>query len=158
MKNYYKNVYIEKTPNADTRFIEVLDKDLVYKDTLNHIKGVQKVMEEFGKAIYLQSTNHDYSKIGTYYDGFFEAISSGKKGKDFFELDWWKIHRKERHHLNDWCPDDVDLIDVIEMLCDCVSAGMARSGSVFPVKLSNDILQKAVLNTVEMLKDKVKVK
>ena len=56
----------------------------------------------------------------------------------------------ERHHLNEHCPDDVNLIDVIEMICDCVCAGMARSGSVYPVTISSEILQKAVENTVNM--------
>jgi hypothetical protein len=44
----------------------------------------------------------------------------------------------------------VNLIDVLEMICDCVCAGMARSGNVYPVNISSEILQKAVKNTVEM--------
>lgn len=41
--------------------------------------------------------------------------------------------------------------DVLEMLFDCVSAGMTRSGSVYPIEISNEILQKAVSNTVDYL-------
>lgn len=49
------------------------------------------------------------------------------------------------------------MFDVIEMLCDCVAAGMARSGNVYDVEISSDVLQKAVKNTVDMLKNEIEV-
>ena len=55
------------------------------------------------------------------------------------------------------CPSDVNLIDVIEMLIDCVCAGKARTGVVYPINISSEILQKAVKNTVEVLKENVVV-
>jgi hypothetical protein len=63
----------------------------------------------------------------------------------------------ERHHLDDRVPDDVNLLDVIEMVVDCVVAGMARTGEVYPIELSNDILQKALKNTKELLIKHTKV-
>ncbi len=63
----------------------------------------------------------------------------------------------ERHHLDDRVPDDVNLLDVIEMVVDCVVAGMARTGEVYPIELSNDILQKALNNTKELLIKHTKV-
>lgn len=51
------------------------------------------------------------------------------------------------------CPDDVNLVDVMEMVCDCVCAGLARSGSVRPVEIPSDILQKAVANTAKLVED-----
>ena len=147
-------IYIKKTPNADTRSLKVLDKKLIYKDTINHIYGVQAVMREVAKEIQKQSNNHDWTKI-KYFDSFFKDISSGKTGEEFYKLDWWQIHKTERHHLNARVPEDVNLIDVIEMLCDCVAAGMARTGNVYPINLSNEILQNAVKNTVDMLKDNI---
>lgn len=73
--------------------------------------------------------------------------------------EWAKLHYEEleRHHLRRYCPEDVTLIDVIEMLCDCVAAGMARSGEVYDVDISADVLLKATKNTVEMLKNSVTV-
>ena len=57
--------------------------------------------------------------------------------------------------MNEHCPEDVNLIDVIEMICDCVCAGMARSGKFREFKLSDEILQKAVSNTVKMCLESV---
>ena len=147
-------VYVIKTPNADTRSLKTLDYDLVLKDTKNHIYGVENVMNEFANTIKRRALNHDWTKL-KYFDMFYKDISSGKTGEEFFKLDWWQIHKTERHHLNARVPKDVNLIDVIEMLCDCVAAGMARTGTVYPINLSNEILQNAVKNTVEMLKDNV---
>ena len=51
----------------------------------------------------------------------------------------------------------MNLIDVLEMIADCVLAGMARSGSVYPLNLPTEVLVKAFENTVQLLKENVKV-
>jgi hypothetical protein len=43
--------------------------------------------------------------------------------------------------------EDTDLLDLIERIADCTCAGMARTGSVFPIKLTEEQLQKIVQNT-----------
>jgi hypothetical protein len=67
--------------------------------------------------------------------------------------------REERHHINvpEGVRDDINLVDVIEYIVDCVMAGMARSGSVYDLELSDDTLKKAFKNTVELLKKNVEV-
>ena len=55
------------------------------------------------------------------------------------------------------CPEDVDLLDVLEMIVDCVCAGMARSGEVRSLEIDSDILNKAVQNTVELIKREIEV-
>jgi hypothetical protein len=64
-----------------------------------------------------------------------------------------------RHHLTkkDGIPDDVNLIDVLDFISDCVVAGMARSGKVYPLELPSELLQRAFDNTVSLLKAEVKV-
>jgi hypothetical protein len=64
-----------------------------------------------------------------------------------------------RHHLDkaDGVPTDVNLIDVLEHIADCVMAGMARSGSVYELKLPDEVLQRAFANTVNLLKSLVGV-
>ncbi|HUD75085.1 MAG TPA: hypothetical protein VMQ76_08430 [Terracidiphilus sp.] len=52
---------------------------------------------------------------------------------------------------------DVNLIDVLDMICDCVMAGMARSGSVYPLNIKPEVLMTAFQNTVELLKANVTV-
>jgi hypothetical protein len=54
-------------------------------------------------------------------------------------------------------PSDVNLVDVIEHIVDCVMAGMARSGSVYQLSLPSDLLQAAFRNTVEQLSVAVEV-
>ena len=51
----------------------------------------------------------------------------------------------------------MNLFDVIEMICDCVAAGMARTGDVYEVTIPNEVLQKAVLNTVGILKNQIEL-
>jgi hypothetical protein len=57
----------------------------------------------------------------------------------------------------DGIPADVNLIDVLDMIADCVMAGMARSGSVYALKLNPAVLATAFDNTVELLKSEVVV-
>ena len=78
----------------------------------------------------------------------------------FKQTTWWDRHRKiSRHHLNmtDGVHEDVDLLDVLEHIVDCVMAGMARSGSVYELKLPDEVLQRAFRNTIERLKTHVRV-
>jgi hypothetical protein len=44
------------------------------------------------------------------------------------------------------------------MISDCVCAGMARSGEVRDLEIDDNILKKAVNNTVQMIKDMIIVK
>ena len=69
-------------------------------------------------------------------------------------------HQKlNRHHLtqDDGIPADVSLIDVLDFIADCVMAGMARSGSVYPLVLPPELLERAFQNTVALLKAEVVV-
>ena len=51
----------------------------------------------------------------------------------------------------------MNLIDVLDFIADCVMAGMARSGSVYPLKLSPKLLDTAFQNTVALLTREVVV-
>lgn len=46
---------------------------------------------------------------------------------------------------------------VLDFIADCVMAGMARSGSVHPLQLSPELMERAFQNTVELLKQNVQV-
>lgn len=125
-----------------------------------HAEDVEKMMYEVADEIKLVGRNHDNTKI---YEPmrslFYRELCDAIDGKiDFTDGKWYKEHcERERHHLDVHCPDDVNLIDVIEMVCDHVCAGMARTGDVFPVNIPSDVLQKAVENTVNMCAEWVEV-
>lgn len=126
-----------------------------------HSEDVANMMREIADVIKVQGNEHDRTKRSEPYRSLFYRELCEKiegKTKDFTAGEWYPMHCKtERHHLNKYCPDDVNLIDVIEMICDCVCAGMARSGNVYPVEIPSKILQKAVANTVQMCIDSVDV-
>lgn len=152
-------IEIMETKRCDTRSIEkTFTKEDVIHDTIYHNLAVRECTKFICQKIQFQSTKHDYTKLNEYLPMFYNALKSGLTGDDFRKLEWFQIHcHKERHHLNDFCPNDVNLIDVIEMICDCVCAGKARSGIVYPISISNEILQKAVKNTEKMLEDNIVV-
>ena len=47
--------------------------------------------------------------------------------------------------------DDITLLDIIEMVVDCVCAGKARNGEVRPLEINDAILKKALDNTVKLI-------
>ena len=118
-------------------------------------------MCEFAQEIENRSEKHDWTKkVEPYKSMFYRDMCNTIEGRvDFFNGEWSRLHYEEleRHHLNRHCPEDVNLIDVIEMLCDCVVAGKARSGDVYDITISDTVLQNAVKNTVELLKSHVVV-
>ena len=149
-------ITIKKSPTADTRTCDFskVSKETLLASSHQHIRDVQSAMGFFGIALCEQVERHDFDKI-TDIDGFHHDFLTG-----FKETTWWDNHRKvNRHHLldDDGIPEDVNLIDVLEMIADCVMAGMARSGSVYPLNIKPEVLMRAFENTTELLKANVKV-
>ena len=126
-----------------------------------HCKDVENMTHVIACEIIKQGKDHDITKhIEPYRSLFYRELCATIEGKidSFTDGEWYPMHCKtERHHLKEYCPEDVNLIDVIEMICDCVCAGMARSGIVYPIEISSEILQKAVQNTVQMCIDAIKI-
>lgn len=154
-------IQIKETKKADTRTLkpgDTLSPEIVEHETKLHIEAVNKCGEYICQLIKEQFKKHDHTKLGEHLEDFTEALSTGFKENNFKKLDWWKdVHLTERHHLNDSVPEDVNLVDVLEMVCDCVSAGLARSGTVYTVSIPDEVLKKAFTNTVELLKKNIEV-
>lgn len=126
-----------------------------------HIEDVKDMMLSISEEIKERGRLHDFTKTAEPHRSiFYRELCATIEGKidNFENAQWYPNHCIcERHHLNKNCPNDVDLIDVIEMICDCVCAGMARTGEVRPIEISTDILQKAVNNTVTRLANNVEI-
>ena len=149
-------IEIRKSPTADTRTCDFANttKETLLASSHQHIQDVRQALGFFGYMLTLQGQVHDFDKI-TDIDGFHRDFVTG-----FAQTTWWDNHRKvNRHHLleADGVPPDVNLIDVLDMIADCVMAGMARAGSVYALNISPDVLMNAFQNTVELLKSNVKV-
>ena len=149
-------ITIRPSPTADTRtcdYANVTQQQLL-DSSAQHIADVRRGLAFFGAVLAEAATRHDQDKL-TDIGGFHADFVTG-----FAQTEWWTRHRAlNRHHLQqtDGVPEDVNLIDVLDFIADCVMAGMARSGSVYELKLSPELLERAFQNTVELLKQQVQV-
>jgi len=149
-------IQIQKSKTADTRTCDFANtsKETLLASSRQHIGDVVKALAFFNTKLMEAAGSHDYDKLLAI-DWFHADFVTG-----FKQTGWWDNHRKiHRHHLGqaDGVPDDVNLIDVIEYISDCVMAGMARSGSVFELKLSDEVLRKAFQNTAKLIERQVQV-
>ena len=155
---------IQKSSTADTRTCDVTNvtKEQLLDSSRQHIGDVGKGLAFFAGKLTEAAAVHDYDKL-TAIDEFHADFTTEICRRKGWLENHYKIHR---HHLGPppfeadaelGVPDDVNLIDVLEMVADCVMAGMGRAGSVFPIQLSDELLQRALANTTELLKSQVVV-
>ena len=149
-------ITIHPSKTADTRSCDFANvtKETLLESSKQHIQDVGAAMGFFGILLCEQAERHDLDKLSDI-DGFHRDFVTG-----FKQTGWWDNHRKvNRHHLlqTDGVPSDVNLIDVLDMIADCVMAGMARTGDVYPLDIKPEVLMAAFQNTVTLLKSKVVV-
>jgi hypothetical protein len=149
-------IVIEPSPTADTRTCDVttVTQQQLLNSSRQHIEDVQQALFFFQVLLASAARRHDRDKI-TDIEGFYRDFQT-----KFAQTTWWDRHRRiNRHHLTqeDGIPPDVNLIDVLDFIADCVMAGMARSGSVYPLELPAELLERAFQNTVALLKGEVTV-
>ena len=152
-----RNIVIEESRTADTRSCDygAVTKAQLFASSVQHIGDVRRALEFFRAELLAAADRHDYDKLSNI-DGFHTDFLTG-----FKETGWWDRHRTlNRHHLlqADGVPDDVNLIDVLDMIADCVMAGMARTGEVYPLEIPEEVLRRAFENTVELMKARVVVR
>lgn len=147
-------IQIFKSPNADSRSAKTTPTvDQLRKSTYSHMDDVSKGMQFIANTLHIRGMEHDHTKIEMM-EEFHSALTSGK----IKESDWYQKHiTEERHHLKSNVPEDVNLIDVIEHIVDCVMAGLARSGEIYDVDISPDVLRLAAQNTVDLIKNNTEV-
>nr|DAE80864.1 MAG TPA: hypothetical protein [Bacteriophage sp.] len=152
-------IEISKNPNGDTR---TAPKGITFEKFQEandmHIDDVGSVMYELSRMVDLAGEHHDCTKKSQERMFYRDFVNTQENGDDFTKGEWYQLHIKaERHHLLSHCPDDVNLIDVLEMVADCTCAGLARSGEVRDLEINAEILEKAVNNTAQLIKSMVKV-
>ena len=149
-------ITIQRSKTADTRTCDVseVSKEQLLLSSYQHIQDVAKGMQFFANKLLEAANSHDHDKFSG-----IDQFHADFKTK-FERTGWWDNHRKvNRHHLlaEDGVPEDVNLVDVFDMIVDCVMAGMGRSGSVYPLEIKPEVLKDAFDNTVELLKSQVVV-
>ena len=151
-------IEITKSATADTRTCEFANttKETLLASSRTHIGDVGRALDFFVEYLGIAALDHDHDKISPDgLDWFHEDFVTG-----FKQTGWWDNHRKiHRHHLaqEDGVPVGVNLLDVLEYIANCVMAGMARSGSVYDLEMSPELLKRAFNNTVLLLKSQVVV-
>jgi hypothetical protein len=149
-------IKIKQSQTADTRTCDfkTVTRETLGASSVQHIQDVRLALEFFAQLLHRAAAVHDTDKL-TDLDSFHADFVTG-----FEQSGWWERHRTlNRHHLtnDDGIPADVNLIDVLDFVADCVMAGMARSGSVYPLALPPELLERAFQNTVTLLKNAVVV-
>lgn len=154
-------IKIKRNTNGDTRTaVNFPSEEDFNESNWLHKSDVNRVMKELAKEIESRGQLHDWTKVVEPYKGLFYAEFKHylENNKDFSDSHWYELHcEEERHHLLSRTPEDVNLIDVLEMIVDCVCAGLTRSGKVRPVEIDADILLKAVQNTENLIKSMVEL-
>ena len=152
-------IKIKKNPNGDTR---TAPKGITFEQFQeandSHIADVRVVMNKIAVMLLENGINHDHTKKSAEEQFYKDFISTINEGTNFVSGIWYQYHiNAERHHLLSRCPKDVNLLDVIEMIVDCVCAGLSRSGEIRDLEINSEILDMAVKNTSKMIQDMVRV-
>lgn len=146
---------VSKTADTRTCDVSLVSKQQLFDSSIQHINDVRLALAFFKGYLSHAADVHDFDKLSDI-ESFYEDFQT-----KFKQTDWWDRHRQmHRHHLAqpDGVPDDVNLLDILEYIADCVMAGMGRSGSVTPLAMNSALLQQAFENTVTLLKGHVVVR
>lgn len=153
-------VEIDKSPNADSR---TADKGKVSfedfsKATDMHREDVKNVIYELARRLREIGDKHDWTKKeqeDEYYDSY---VTAKKNGTDFHESDWYKNHvKEERHHIKYHVAADINLLDILEVICDHCCDELVEKGKVGKMDIDEDVLMKAFNNTVELVKSFIRL-
>ena len=149
-------IHIKPSPTADTRTCDVslVCKSQLMRSSTQHIQDVQQGLLFFIEKLIKAGIEHDQDKI-TGLDQFYADFTT-----KFQDTTWWDKHRIiNRHHLTkeDGIPINVNLLDILEFIVDCTMAGKARSGKVYDLEMSPELLYTAFQNTVTLLATNVTV-
>lgn len=154
-------ITIKRNTNGDSRVAKECPTFYHFRNAnCEHIQDVESITKNMAEFIEYRGREHDWSKvIDPYMSQFYRDLCDTISGRmNFVDGEWAKYHYEvERHHLLRNVPEDVNLFDVLEMIADCVAAGLARSGEVRPLEIDESILSKAMHNTVELVESWCKV-
>lgn len=153
-------VVIHKNPNGDTR---TAPKGITFKQfqeaNNSHIMDVTNTMLRVSEMMEEAACTHDHTKKSDEEQFYKDFLSTMNEGTDFVSGKWYQHHvNTERHHLLSRCPEDVNLLDVIEMIVDRVCAGKTRSGEIRGLEITPEILETAMKNMVKLVDDMTEAK
>lgn len=126
------------------------------ESTRQHKQDIVRALHFFRVLLLDSAVAHDLDKIKDS-AGFHDYFTRPHGAPD----DWFSRRHVtlNRHHLGhpNGVPADVNLIDVLDYVADCVTSGLSRRGEVFDVVIDHNVLRQAFENTVALLKAHVRV-
>ena len=155
-------IRIKRNTNGDTRTADHIPTIKEFGESNNlHCKDVLNIMHFMADNLRDAGEKHDWTKTTEPYKSMFykDFINTMEEEMEFTDGEWYEQHCgvNERHHLDVYVPEDVNLVDVIEMMCDFVAAGLARTGEVGTFTLDANTLSAAIANTLTMIENKCEV-
>ena len=153
-------VEIDKSPNADSRTADngkVSFEDFS-KATDMHREDVRNVIYELARRLREIGDKHDWTKKeqeDEYYDSY---VTAKKNGTDFHKSDWYNNHvKEERHHIKYHVAPDINLLDILEVICDHCCDELVEKGKAGQTDIEEDVLMKAFNNTVQLVKSFIRL-
>lgn len=143
-RDYFLNSGVTVTPSL-TEF---------NKANQSHINNVRSVMNIICSELSARAASHDNTKIyDPYRSQFYVDVCNSINGLINFNNGAWirEHYDKERHHVDRYVPEDVDLIDIIETLVDVVVSGFERNGAAGTVSINGTVLNQAIQNTLDKI-------
>lgn len=125
-----------------------------------HQYEVKRVMEYVAEEIKKRGEIHDWTKSENFNEEYGYLVTNDISDEEFLASDWWWKHiTLERHHCKEYAHLDINLIDIIEMICDRVTAEKGRTGNVNMnyLDLNPLVLVRAYYNTIKLLDDKTEL-
>ncbi|MGG0667903.1 DUF5662 family protein [Lederbergia citrisecunda] len=149
-------------------------KDDCIRDTKEHIAQVREFMMEFAQELIYRALVHDQSKLESpeveIFTEYTPLLKSSTYGSDEYKSFLKEMQVALQHHYanNSHHPEhyengirDMDLVDVVEMLCDWKAATMRHEDGDIRKSIEinknrfnySEDLKEIFLNTVEMFED-----
>ena len=152
-------VTIKKNMNGNPKTAQKgITFEQFHEANIMHIDDVKAVMYELSRLVDDAGENHDCTKKSQERMFYKNFISAMKGDTNFLEDEWYQLHIKaERHHLPSNCPEDVNLIDVLEMIVNYVCAVTVRCGDIRDLKIDSNILERAAGNTIKLVRDMIEI-
>lgn len=159
LEGSYHTVLINPNPDGDTR---TADENVTFEQFQKandmHIDDVRKTMDQISIMVQNAGARHDWTKKEFEREFYRDFKDTMEGGGDFTKKEWYLKHiRFEDHHPLSYCSANLDLVDILEMVADCVCAGKARSGKVMRLVIPNYILQRAMANTWDLVESMVEL-
>lgn len=153
-------IILQDSSNGDSRTSKESPSFEEIRNAVNiHIGDVDKALEYWKSLLSEKQGNHDWTKLDNFEDEYGYLVHNGVKDDVFLKSEWWHKHiTKERHHLQFYVPQDVNLIDVLELISDRVVAEKGRTGEIIKeyLEIDKNILVEAYWNTVRLLDNKTR--